>query len=161
MQCVCGVQSELVHTCIWLPHTHKKSTDYTHYNRQCDMKTLPSLKYVVLFYPPQPSGDPWKSPPWIFVIKYVKVSLGCSFLGFCKVQLQGFDIWTDRWKMKNYLDWIYQSLDSNAGDPTDDAADGQFPVVLVIAAGGSFLFNSYFTASVIILCISCPWKGIQ
>lgn len=55
------------------------------------------------------------------------------------------------------LDWTDQRFDPDAGEPADDAAHGQFPVVLVMAAGCEALSS----CSVASVCICRPRRGLQ
>lgn len=70
----------------------------------------------------------WTHSYFIYIFLYTVTLLQFRVTGMCSFRLWHFDL-----TMK-YLDWIYQSPDSYAGDPTDDAPDCEFPVVRVIAA---------------------------
>lgn len=51
------------------------------------------------------------------------------------------------------LDWVYQSGDSDAGEPTDDAADGQLPVVIIPPAGRQSIPHSI---AAVVFCVAGP-----
>lgn len=62
-----------------------------------------------------------------------------------------------------YLYRINQGWDSEAGEPADDASDGQLPVVLVAAAGRSRVLTDadYLIASILRLLNTCSWYRVQ
>lgn len=61
-----------------------------------------------------------------------------------------------------YLDWVDESVDPDAGDAADDAAEGESAVVLVVAVGCAVPLPSDSVARrAAILCFSRARQEIQ
>lgn len=64
------------------------------------------------------------------------------------------------WKhVLKHLDWIYESLAADAGEPADDAADGQLPVVPVMTEGGGV--HSADGVIQVVLLLTRAWQQVE
>lgn len=60
---------------------------------------------------------------------------------------------------REHLDWVDESLAADAGQPADDAADGQSPVVAVCAAPGGVAPTDGVVHRVLLL--SWAWEQVE